>query len=158
MNQAHQLAQRLEEVFLSGKWIANTNYSEILSDLDFEQANQRIGTLNSIGLLTQHINYYVEGMLPVFEGGELSIHDKHSFDFEPFKNEEEWNGAKNRIKLNSIVFINQIKLLDETKLRSVFVKEEYGTFARNIEVMIEHAYYHLGQISFIKKMILNEEK
>lgn len=155
MNQAHQLAQRLEEVFLNGKWIANTNYSEILSDLNFKQANQRIGTLNSIGLLTQHINYYLDGMLPVFQGGELTIRDKHSFDFEPFRNENEWSEAKNRLKLNSIAFINHVKLLDETKLNSVFVKEEYGTFTRNIEVMIEHAYYHLGQISLIKKMILN---
>jgi hypothetical protein len=34
-----------------------------------------------------------------------------------------------------------------------FIDEKYGTFLRNIEGVIEHSYYHLGQISLIRKMI-----
>ena len=34
-----------------------------------------------------------------------------------------------------------------------FVIPKYGTYARNIHGMIEHAHYHLGQIALIKKMI-----
>ena len=41
------------------------------------------------------------------------------------------------------------------KLEEIFVDEKYGTYRRNIEGIIEHSYYHLGQISLIKKMILN---
>jgi hypothetical protein len=39
------------------------------------------------------------------------------------------------------------------KLDSVFVYEKYGSYRRNIDAIIEHAYYHLGQIVLIKKMI-----
>jgi hypothetical protein len=43
--------------------------------------------------------------------------------------------------------------MPEEKLNQVFVDEKYGTYQRNIDAMIEHAYYHLGQIVLIKKMI-----
>lgn len=39
-----------------------------------------------------------------------------------------------------------------------FIDEKYGTVLRNIEGVIEHSYYHLGQISLIRKMILNDTK
>jgi hypothetical protein len=32
------------------------------------------------------------------------------------------------------------------KLDEVFVDEKYGTYQRNIDGMIEHAYYHLGRL------------
>ena len=34
-----------------------------------------------------------------------------------------------------------------------FVDEKYGTYLRNIDGMIEHAYYHLGQVVLIKKLL-----
>ena len=43
------------------------------------------------------------------------------------------------------------------KLEDVFFDEKYGTYLRNIEGMIEHCYYHLGQVSLIRKMILEQE-
>ncbi len=43
------------------------------------------------------------------------------------------------------------------RLREVLLdgkfKEEYGSYALNIEAQIEHSYYHLGQISLIKKIL-----
>jgi len=50
-------------------------------------------------------------------------------------------------------FINQVEQMDESRLNQTFVREEYGTYLRNIEAQIEHAYYHLGQVSLIKKML-----
>ena len=50
-------------------------------------------------------------------------------------------------------FARHVENMTEDQLESGFVKEEYGSYRRNIEAMIEHAYYHLGQISLIKKMI-----
>ena len=59
MENAQQLANRLREVILNGRWIANTNYLDQLADLNYEQANTGISNLNSIALLTVHINYYI---------------------------------------------------------------------------------------------------
>ena len=48
-------------------------------------------------------------------------------------------------------------MMTEEKLNEHFVDEKYGNYQRNIDAMIEHSYYHLGQIVMIKKMLLQEE-
>ena len=154
METSNQLANRFREVFLNGTWIANTNYKDQLSGLNWKQAITKIGSLNSIQALTYHINYYVAGVLQVFEGGNLDIRDKYSFDFPDVKSEEEWNVLLNDLLSNAEVFASHIELMPNEKLEDDFVDKKYGSYRRNIEGMIEHSYYHLGQISLIRKMIL----
>lgn len=148
------LANRLREVLLNGKWIANTNLKEKITSISWEQAIQRIENLNTIALLTFHINYYLKGVLNVFEGGELEIKDKYSFDMPEIKSETDWNNLVNELVSNAEKFINHVEKMDDNLLSQPFVKEEYGSYLRNIEAQIEHSYYHLGQISLIKKLII----
>jgi hypothetical protein len=65
---------------IDGLWIANTNFKDQLSDVTWEQAVTKIGSLNTIAMLTFHIDYYIAGIINVFEGGDLEIKDKFSFD------------------------------------------------------------------------------
>lgn len=154
MNESLQLANRLREVILNGTWIANTNFKDQIGDVTLEQAQKKVANLNTIAMLTFHINYYVAGVLQVFEGGDLTIRDKFSFDLPDMKSEEEWLNLKNKLFTNTEKFANHVEAMTNEKLNEVFVKEAYGDFRRSIEGMIEHAYYHLGQITLIKKMIL----
>jgi uncharacterized damage-inducible protein DinB len=153
MENAHQLAHRLQEVLLNGKWIANTNYQDQLSDLDWKQATQKIGSLNTIALLTYHINYYLAGILNVFNGGPLEIRDKYSFDLPPIESAEDWEKLKKEITANSETFVQKVEAMTEEQLSAPFVDEKYGSYRRNIEGVIEHSYYHLGQVSLIKKLV-----
>jgi uncharacterized damage-inducible protein DinB len=150
------LSQRLREVFLDGKWIANTNYQEQIFDLPWYQANYKIHDLNSVALLTFHINYYLKGLLHLFDGGKLEIRDQYSFDMQNITNEKEWNELKLKFLTNAEAFCNKVEELDEAILNEAFVDEKYGTYLRNIEAVIEHSYYHLGQIILIKKMIMHK--
>lgn len=147
------LANRLEEVFLSGQWIANTNYMDSIQDITYVQAIQKHHDFNTIALLVFHINYYLEGILNVFEGGPLEIRDKHSFDMPPLRSSEEWQQVKNTFENNAINFIHAVRQMSDLQLNAPFVKSEYGTYERNIEGVIEHSYYHLGQISLLRKLI-----
>ena len=72
------------------------------------------------------------------------------------KSKEDWDHLLNEIWTNAENFANHVENLTEEKLEDFFVKEEYGTYRRSIEGVIEHSYYHLGQISLIKKMILKK--
>lgn len=153
MEQANQLAARFKEAFLDGKWIANTNYKESLSDVTVDEAQHRVGRLNTIALLTFHMNYYVAGLNQVFEGGSLDIRDQFSFDMKPLETESDWTQLVKDFVLNAETFFRHVNELSEEQLEDAFVDPKYGTYRRNIEGMIEHAYYHLGQISLIKKMI-----
>jgi len=48
-------------------------------------------------------------------------------------------------------FADHMARLSDEQLEAVFVKEAYGTYRRNIEAVIEHSYYHLGQNSLLRK-------
>jgi len=154
MSQSMQIANRLREVILNGTWIANTNYKDQLSNVTWEQAVTKVGSYNTIAALTFHINYYIAGVLNVFEGGSLDIKDKYSFDLPPIQAQRDWEKLMNALFTNAEKLVNIIEHFPEEKLKEVFVNEKYGTYQRNIDAIIEHCYYHLGQISLIKKAIL----
>ena len=153
MEKSIQLANRFREVLLNGTWIANTNFKDQLSNVTWEQATKTIGSLNSIAALTYHINYYIAGVLNVFEGGALEIRDKYSFDLPPIESKEDWERLLNNMWINAEKFANQVENMPDETLEENFADEKYGNYRRNIEGVIEHSYYHLGQISLIKKLI-----
>ena len=156
MSVSQQLANRFREVIFDGTWIANTNYKDQINELRWQEATTQIFNYNTIALLTFHINYYVEGVLHVFQGGELTIRDKYSFDAPPITSQEDWYQLKNSLFINSEALAKEFELLTDEQLAQPFVKETYGSYLRNIEGMIEHCYYHLGQISLIRKVVLGK--
>ncbi len=148
------MADRIREVLLHGRWIANTNYRDQIEHLTWQQATYKIGNLNSIAALTFHVNYYLAGLIKVFQGGALEIRDKYSFDLPPIRSATDWNKLVAEFLANAAEFARQVETMEDHTLDQPFVDEKYGTYLRNIEGVIEHAYYHLGQISLLKKMIL----
>ncbi len=153
MKKANQIANRFREVLLSGKWIANTNYKAILSDVTWQEATQKVSSLNTIAALTFHINYYIAGILNVFEGGDLVIRDKYSFNLTPIQSSEDWAKLYYELCSNAEKFAKHLEVMTDEQLEENFVNEKYGNYRRNMEGVIEHSYYHLGQISLIKKII-----
>ena len=155
MSLINQTAIRFREVILSGRWIANTNFYDQLKDINLQQATTRIGDLNTIAMLTFHIDYYIAGILQVFEGGTLDIRDKYSYDMPELKDEHKWEEMKQKLWENAEKFAQHIEEMTKEELHGVFVDEKYGNYLRNIDAMIEHSYYHLGQIVLLKKLIKN---
>ena len=147
------IAVRLREVLLNGYWIANTNFKDQILSVKWHQATQKVGNLNTIAALTFHINYYLAGIVSAFENGRLEIRDKFSFDLPPINSESDWNKLVADFISNSERFADKVEQMDDSLLDEPFVDENYGTVLRNIEGVIEHSYYHLGQISLIRKMI-----
>lgn len=153
MTASQQLASRFREVILNGTWIANTNYKHQLEGTDLKLANTQFQSLNTIAVLAQHIHYYINGINAVFNGGTLDIRDAFSFDFAPITSQEEWEAFLIRFWNDSENFAKYTEQLSEEQLQAAFVDEKYGSYQRNIDAMIEHAYYHLGQIVLIKKLL-----
>ena len=147
------LTNRLKEILTEGKWVLGTNFKEQIIDLDWKQATQKIHDYNTIADLTFHIDYYIGGMAKVLKGGTLDIRDKFSFDSPSIKSEQDWKNLINKFCFDSEEFIELVEKMSDEKIMSDFVDKQYGTYCRNIDVMIEHTYYHLGQIMLIKKRI-----
>lgn len=153
MTQCQQIAERLREVLLNGTWIANTNCKEQIENLDWQEAIRSINELNSIAALTFHIHYYIAGHLNVLKGGTLDIRDKFSFDLPPIESQSDWNELVKRFISDAEEYVKRTAKLDDSILETSFTDPKYGTWRRNFEAIIEHSYYHLGQISLVKKLL-----
>ena len=147
------MAKRLREVFLDGKWIANTNYKEQIQDLTWHDATYKLTDANTIAALIFHINYYLQGLIQVLNGGSLDISDKYSFDMPEIHSESEWNQMKDSLLNNAELFASLVETMNDERFDDIFVDEKYGNYMRNIEAVIEHSYYHLGQIVLLRKII-----
>jgi hypothetical protein len=147
------IANRLREVLLNGRWVANTNYKEQLQNTNWIQATQKINGLNTIAVLTYHINYYLAGLLNAFANGKLEISDKYSFNLPPIQSAADWNNLVTIFLNNAEIFANYVEQMNDGVFDQPFFDEKYGTNLRNIEGVIEHSYYHLGQIVLMRKML-----
>lgn len=155
MSPVSQLAKRFREVLLDGIWIANTNFKDQLSEVTWQQAVTKVDALNTIAMLTFHIDYYIAGIINVFEGGDLEIKDQFSFDLPSIESQQQWEDLLSKLWTDSERFAALLEQMPDSQLDEVFVDEKYGTYRRNIDGMIEHSYYHLGQIALIKKLLKN---
>ena len=153
MKRTSAIANRFREVILNGTWVANTNYRQQLTGLNWEMATTKFDSLNTIAVLAQHIHYYISGVKKVFKGGTLDIKDKYSFDFSPIQSQNAWEEFLAKFWKDAEEFASLIEQMPEEKLKEVFVDEKYGTYQRNIDGVIEHSYYHLGQIVLLKKLL-----
>lgn len=153
MHLSTQIANQFRDAQLSGKWITPTNLKNEIMDVDWKEATTKIGSLNTIAALAFHINYYVEGLIKVFEGGPLDIRDKYSYDMPSIQSKEDWEKLRNKICADAERFAEYVENLPEEKISAPFIEEKYGNYFRNLTGQIEHTYYHLGQMVLIKKMI-----
>lgn len=157
METTQEIANRFREVILNGTWIANTNYKAQLTATGWQEATQKVDSLNTIAALTFHINYYIAGVLNVFKGGTLDIKDVNSFNCPAITSENDWQLLCNTLLTNAEDFASTLEQMPNTILEDIFVDEKYGNYRRNINAMIEHSYYHLGQITLIKKLLIIEK-
>lgn len=149
---SQQLAKHFREVFLGGNWTC-VNLKETLADINVQQANQRVQNLNTIATLTCHINYYVSAVIKVLKGGPLEAKDELSFNHAPIASQQEWERIIATTLAEAEEMARLIEQIPEEKLWENFTDAKYGNFYRNLQGIVEHTHYHLGQIALIKKML-----
>ena len=155
MNLQALLAKHFREVHYGGNW-TYSNLKDTLKDVNWQQATTKLSSLNTIAMLVFHINYYVVAISNVMRGENINASDKYSFDVPPIQSEEEWQKLVEKLFTDADNLAVLIEALPEGKLRETFAHEKYGDYYRNIQGVIEHTHYHLGQIVVIKKLILEK--
>jgi len=151
----NQIAKHIRDVHTGGNW-TDSNLKEQLQGITWQQANQKVGSFNTILALVYHINYFVLAALVVLHGKPLDSHDKFSFDHPPITSQEDWDKFIDKVLKDAEEFAILVEKLPENKLWGNFSDAKYGTWYRNLAGIIEHTHYHLGQIAIIKKSILEK--
>lgn len=157
MNVTAQMAKHIREVYFGGNWTW-VNLKETVAGIDWQQASTKAHSPNTIAALVFHINYFVSAVLKVLQGGPLDAHDKYSFDLPPILSQQDWEKLLQTTFINAETFAGLVEQLPENKLSETFAEEKYGNYYRNIQGIIEHTHYHLGQIVLIKKILSQPDK
>ena len=89
------------------------------------------------------------------QGEPLQAKDEYSFNLPPVLSQENWENLQNKIWTDVENAAMLIEQLDDSKLSEHFTDEKYGTYYRNIQGIIEHSHYHLGQITLLKKLLVH---
>lgn len=152
METVSNLTNRLKEVLIDGQWVSGTNFKKEIENMSWQNAITPVANLNSVAAIVWHIEYYLKGVTNVLEGGTLDIKDKYSFDTPYFKSQTDWENLKISFYKTCNSYIRLVTKLSKDQLNATFVDEKYGNYYRNVNAMIEHCYYHLGQIVLIKKL------
>jgi hypothetical protein len=156
MNLSGQLAKHIRDVHFGGNW-TSVNLKDTLADVTWQQATTQVQSLNNIATLVYHVHYYISAVTKVLEGGPLEAKDIYSFGHPPIQSQEDWQALLDKTWVDVERFAALVALLPESLLWENFTDEKYGTYYRNIQGIIEHTHYHLGQIVVIKKMMIAGE-
>jgi len=156
MNLPEQIAKHLREVYFRKNWTASS-FKENLADVTWQQATTQIYSFNTIATLVYHTNYFISAALKVLRGGPLDASDKYSFDHPPISSRDDWEKMLDNTWKDVEDFASLIEQLPESKFWKDFWDRKYGNYYRNIQGIIEHSHYHLGQIVLIKKILLQAD-
>jgi hypothetical protein len=155
MNLPARIAKQLRDVHFGGNW-TSSNLKDNLAGIAWQQATTKVYSFNTIAVLVYHMNYYIGAVSKVLKGGSLDAKDKYSFDHPPIQSQEDWEKLLDKTWDDAENLAKMIEQLPESKLWEDFSENKYGDYYRNLEGIIEHIHYHLGQIVLIKKIILQK--
>jgi hypothetical protein len=147
-----QIAKQFRDVHSGGNW-TSVHLKATLANVTWQQATTKVHSFNTIATLVYHMNYYVNGVLQVLQGGPLDIKDKYSFDHPPIQSQADWEALLNKTWADAENFASHIEQLPDSRLLEPFIDGKYGNYFRNLTGIIEHIHYHLGQIVLIKKLL-----
>ena len=145
MSKSAFIASRVHALFFGPNW-TETSLSELIQNHTFaEFLNTKVGT-NSAAAVLFHIHYYQKAQLSVLQGGSLNAKDSESFHHPKWVNESDWLQFGSDVLETGRELELAVSKLPESKWSEAFVKAEYGSYESNLIGMLEHSYYHFGQL------------
>ena len=153
MSLIKHISAQINDLFFGPNWVASS-FKENLKDINWKQATTKIDSFNTIVGLVYHTNYYIKAFLMVIRENNLKASDKYSFDHPPIQSQEDWEKLVATLWKDAEDFAQIVAQFPEEKLWDDFWENKYGDYYKNIQGIIEHSYYHLGQIVLIKKMLV----
>jgi uncharacterized damage-inducible protein DinB len=151
MKATELIAQHIIEAFEGGNW-TEVNFKDALRDISYRDATMVTkASCNTIAALIHHVAFYNDVIRKKLEGITTIAYDHDSFKVPLVKNENDWMNLKDRC-FQSVhdLAATVIKLPDE--MLTAPIDNGNGTYYKTLHGLIEHLYYHLGQIVFLKRL------
>jgi DinB superfamily len=152
MTATQQIAKHLRELYFGDNWTCS-DFKTHLKDVTWQQATTQVQDFNTIATLVYHTGYYISRVLKVLQNSPLEAKDTESFIHPPIQSQQDWEQLLQQTWTDVEAFATLIEQLPDDILDKEFVSSKYGSYYRNLNGIIEHSHYHLGQIVIIKKLL-----
>ena len=152
MSIAKELSQHFKNVYFGGNWTV-THFQTVLEDLTWKEATYKLKGQNTILTLVYHTHYFnVEG-IRMLKHSLFEAKDELSFQTPEIKSAKAWQNFLENVFVTAEALANEIgKLTDEQLLKPLAPQFKKSSFY-NLNGILEHLHYHLGQIVILKKLI-----
>ena len=152
MNITSLIAAHIREVFEGNNW-TDISIADTVGDVSFEEAiTVTPASGNTIAALLYHVKFYNEVVKQRLNGIAPEINDANGFDMPELKNETEWKKLVDDAHQSFIKLAGASENFPEERLNEKTPNGE-SSYYKTLHGVTEHAYYHLGQMVILKKLI-----
>ena len=151
----YTLADNLLSAFEGDNW-TEVSIADTLRDVSLEQATRKTaGSPNTIASLVHHL-WYWNTIIPLrMKGENPEIPDVNGFDVGELNSETDWKNLVDKAHQSFINLSDTIRHFPPEHLPHP-ASGGRSTIGKNVYGIIEHAYYHLGQIVILKHLVQHE--
>lgn len=152
MSLLNNIAVHILDVHMGDNW-TEVNIQKTLEDVSFEEA-VRVTPIspNSMAMLLHHLTFYNEVVLQRLLDLYIPIPQSNGFDLTPVTSEEQWQRLQHKNLQSAHALAEGILQFPINRLFELTANGK-TTFYKNLHGVAEHAHYHLGQITMLKKLI-----
>jgi uncharacterized damage-inducible protein DinB len=154
MSVSEAIAQHLLDIHFGENW-TDSWITKNLEDVSRKEALQvTAGSVNTVASLLYHITFYNKVIEQRLKGTDPYINESNGFDMPVIHSDEDWEALKADNLQTAKDLAALIKDIPDTRLQQPVLKLPGSeSYYRQLHGVIEHAYYHLGQIVILKNII-----
>ena len=152
MNICEQVAAHINDAYNGNNW-TEVNLANTLADVNYTEAiTVTKASPNTIAMLVHHLKFYNEIVLKRLQGSNPKLSNANGFDIPLIENEEQWKQLVEDCLQSAKKLAEATTVFPAEKLGSI-PNDGHTTMYKNLHGIAEHAHYHIGQITIIKKLL-----
>ncbi len=146
------IAQHITEVHEGTNW-TEVNIKDAIADIDHKEATTKTkASHNTIAALLHHLSFYNDVVMQRLFGNIPAIGEPNGFDVPAIENEEDWTRLKDRNIKSAVELAAAVRAFPDDRLFELAVTGA-STHYKMLHGIVEHAHYHLGQMTLLKNLI-----
>jgi hypothetical protein len=151
MSLTKQIAMHIRDIHFGNNW-TDSDMTTVLKDVTWQEAMDSSLPCNSIALLVFHMNAYLCVVHQRLSGKGLTFKHEDSLITPAIASEADWQALLQQTWDDAEAFAKAVEQFPEARLWADF-SPTHGNFYKNIQGIVEHNHYHLGQIALVKKLL-----
>ncbi len=149
MNEISRIKKLITDHFDGNPWL-DVSIKGTLKKVTARQAVKKVGDLNSIWQIVNHMIDWREALCKKLKGETITVTENNFFEDVIDVSEKEWRLTLKRLERSQKDILSFLTTLREFDFDKVYSNGH--TSYEHLQAILQHDAYHLGQIVLLKKL------